>query len=458
MLNSIFLFKNFLILFSVILLLGSCSEDESIKEDEILIEPEVLKINSFVQQNMNSYYLWESKMPILNVSQEKDTREYFDKLLYKHIDRWSYITDDAKALGKYFEGVRKEFGYSLRLMYLSEGSNRVVGFIEYVEPNGPADRAGLKRGDFVIKMNGGAITDENYLELFDSDNITIGLGSIVGGTIYDLPPNVNLTSEEIHVNPILVNKVFEKGGKKIGYLAYTSFIHEYNDNLKSVFADLKNQGVSELILDLRYNGGGAVSTAKLMASMICPKSCFNNVFLRTAYNEELERAFLKKDPDENFEDYFESNESNLNLSNLYVLTTGGTASASEMVIYSLSPYMNVIQIGEQTHGKYYGSITIDNEKEHNWAIQPIVMRAENVDNSIDYSKGLVPDHEMEDDFSFELGDSNEKLTAFAISLITGSTFKAQESLKSAKSLGLVPSNSFYKKENQLKYEMYIEMK
>ncbi|GAF03465.1 tail-specific protease precursor [Saccharicrinis fermentans DSM 9555 = JCM 21142] len=436
------------------LLLMACEDTDNDTD----IDPELLLVNNFIYDNMNNYYLWNTKMPILDPNTQSDSEDFFNKLLYEKIDKWSFITDDVDELNNYFDGVRVEMGYSLQGYYLEEGSDRVVAFVEYVEPDGPADKAGLKRGDLIVAINGGWITEDNYADLFYDEQLNVGLGTIENGIVYDLNPTVNLVAEELNINPVLQTEVFDVDGVKIGYLAYTSFISKFDDHLEAVFSDFKNAGVSELILDLRYNGGGSVESAKLMASMICPASCVGKLFLRTAYNEALDEAIKNMYPDtytEQFEDYFESNGNNLDLSNLYVLTTSGTASASEMVIYSLSPYMNVVQIGEQSHGKYYGSITIyDEEKKHSWAMQPIVMRAENVDNSIDYSVGLIPDYEMNDNYEYELGDSEEVLTSFAISLIKGSGTQTNKVLKSVQKNACIPSDVFKQMENPLKYQMY----
>ena len=446
--------KNILISLTFLLALGACNE-----ENDIDIDPAVLQINQFVWENMNTFYLWNTEMPKLNPNRQADSKKFFDDLLYEAIDRWSFITDDIDELNNYFAGIRKELGYSLRGYYLKEGSDQVVAFVEYVEPNGPADRAGLQRGDLIVKVNGASITPENYNLLFVSDNITIGKGVISAGDIQDLTPSISMQSEVLQINPILSNEIFNVDGKKIGYLAFTGFMEEYDDELEAVFANYKAQGISDLILDLRYNGGGAVTTARLLASMISPASCAGKLFLRSAYNKGVEAAIKQENPNsykEWFEDYFELNSNNLDLRNLYVLTTGGTASASEMVIYSLSPYMNVVQIGEQTYGKYYGSITIDDEeKKHKWAIQPIIMRAENVDNSIDYSQGLIPDFEVDDNYNYDLGTTEDVLTAIAISKITGKPLK-YELLKSAEALGFKPAIDLKTKEHPLKYEMYIE--
>ncbi len=442
--------KKLFYLLSFVFILSACNKDDG---------PNVIEINLFVAQNMNTYYLWNSELPNLDPYKQKNTKDYFKSLLYQPVDRWSFITDDADELENYFAGVRKEMGYSLKL-YRYGNSNQVIGFIEYVEPGGPADKAGLKRGDMLIKINGVNITTDNYTDLFYADELNIGLGVFNSvDELVDLSPSVNVYAEVIQVNPILEDKIFEEGGMKIGYLAYTGFINEYDDQLTDVFSNFKAEGISDLILDLRYNPGGAVSTARLLASLICPGTCQGKLFLRTAYNDILEDYIISENPtnyDEIFETSFDTIPANLNLGRVYVLTTEGTASASEMVIYSLSPYMDVVQIGEQTHGKYYGSITIkDEEGSHNWAIQPIIMRAENVDNSINYEVGLIPDIEVEDDYSYELGDREDVLTSIAIGEITGNTVSVS-SLKSSRKSNFKKFHESYKKQNPLKYEMYID--
>jgi C-terminal processing protease CtpA/Prc len=349
-------------------------------------------------------------------------------------------------------------GYSLRFYYAyANNENDVIAVVEYVEPEAPADKAGLKRGDLIIKVNGENLTVNNYSDLYALEDLTVGLGTYVNGELEDLSPSYNLYAEEIQVNPILVNTVFENGGSKVGYLAFTSFISEYDEDLKAVFAGFKSQGITDLIIDLRYNGGGSVATAKLLAGMIGPTSMEGDVFIRTAYNEILTDYITEENPNEPewYNDYFESYENNLNLSRLYVLTTAATASASEMVMYTLMPYMDVIQIGEQTHGKYYASITIDDQDNHNWAIQPIIMRAENKNNSIDYSQGLIPDSDIRDDYTYQLGDQKDLLTATALDMIWGGSI-AQESLKNAQVLPFKENDKLRAKKNPMSFEMFVD--
>jgi len=243
-------------------------------------------------------------------------------------------------------------------------------------------------------------------------------------------------------------------------LVYNSFISDYDEKLEEVFSEFKSGGVEDLILDLRYNSGGSVNTAILMASMIAPETKVGSVLLNNTYNTGLTEYLKKQYPNDNsiFVDTLRSNPNNLNLNRYVALTTFKTASASEMVIYTLMPYMEVIQIGEQTHGKYYGSITLyDEDKKHNWAIQPIVMRAENSDNSIDYSKGLIPAVELNERYKYQLGDPREKFLAEALFELTGEWPEGAAALKSEKQSLFCPDFIDESSNQQLKYNMFKEI-
>ncbi len=431
----------------MIVSITSC-EDDSFTEGSF-------EINHFIYENMNLYYYWNDKMPNLNMLKQKNSEQYFYDLLYDKVDRWSFITDDVVTLENYFSGIQKQFGFSIRGYYAYDVGNDLVAMVEYVEPGGPADKAGIMRGDMIVENNEQGLNVDNFNDLYYSDRLSVKLGTYIEGRIEYLDPAINLVSEEIQIHPVLVDTVFENNGSKVGYLAYTSFISEFDDQLNDVFGDFKSAGVSDLILDLRYNGGGSVSTAKLMAGLIGPATLEGELFIRSDYNDELTRTLNKQFPNqpELFIDNFEHYPNNLNLSRLFVLTSPGTASASEMVIYSLMPYMDVQIIGEQTHGKYYASTTISDKENHSWAIQPIIMRAENKDNSINYEVGLIPDEEVRDDYTFDLGTQDDVLTAIALDKIWG-TNHALQSLKSVKTN---PARMVKGLDDLIpfKYEMYL---
>ena len=449
-----------IVLFTVTLF--SCKDDNEAptsEEPENPIPDSVLLINRFIHDNMDFAYYWNKEMPDLDPDKQPDSKEYFDALLYKDIDRWSFITDDYQALLDYFAGIRKSVGYSYRLYRVSKESDDVVGFIEYVNPNTPADEAGLKRGDMFFEINGTRLTVNNYMDLIGLDEFTLTLGELNDDyTITPVGAKVSLTAEVLTIDPILLDTVLEHAGEKIGYLVYNSFVADYDDELESVFGKFKSEGVNGLVLDLRYNSGGSVNTAVLMASMIAPAADTGEVLLNNSFNENLTDYFKEKYPDDEsiFIDRIKSTPNNLNLDKYVALTTYKTASASEMVIYTLMPYMEVVQMGEQTHGKYYGSITMyDPEKKHNWAIQPIVMRAENANNSIDYSQGLLPQVELRERYEYQLGDKREKFLSQALFELTGVwPEETITSLKSGKQQMLNPEYLEESKDINLKYTMF----
>lgn len=447
----------------IALITFSCNKDEPTPNP---VPQEVQAINEFVWENMDLAYFWNSEMPQVDYKREEDTYKLFDKLLYKEVDKWSFITDDIVALNNYFSGISKSMGHSIRLFRLSADSDDVIGFIEYVEPGSPADLSGgIYRGRMFHKINGQQLTTSNYSQLLNSDEYTITFGVLNNDlSVTDESPSIKLTAVEWQSNPILMKKVIEHGGSKIGYLVYTSFVSDYDNELEAVFADFKSQGVDNLVLDLRYNSGGSVNSAILLSSLIAPEDKANDILLRTSYNTNLTNYFEQKYPNDKdlFIDRLLENNNNLNLNKVVVLSTYKTASASEMVIYGLAPHMDVFHIGEQTHGKYYGSITIsDADEKHTWAIQPIVMRAENKTNSINYNEGLIPNVEREDFLDASklllLGDPNEDFLALALTHLTGvAPSKAQ--LKASKHILSEPINGESTLGHPLQYEMHYEVK
>ncbi len=432
---SVFKTSSLLLLIAlfVIVPMTSCDDENKIepKGDEHPISAEVLKINKFIYDNMRMLYYWNKDMPTIDYKKEPDSEEYFYKLLKDPDDRWSFITDDIIALENYFSGIVKSPGYSIQGYFLNQTSDQVVFIVEFVYRDSPASEAGLKRGDIFYKINGVVLTDKNFQELLALDDKVITLGQLTAsGELTALQPDISIKSQEnLAQNPIIATSIIEKDGATIGYLAYSSFIANYDGQLSEVFTDFKAAGVNELVLDLRYNGGGSVASAELLAGMIVPAAADKQIFIREKYNSVLSQY--------NFDLLFKVAPNNLDLQRLYVLTTPGTASASEMIIYGLAPYMEVIQIGDETHGKYYASITwTDNMEEpekrtHNWAIQPIVIKSENVNNSINYLKGLSPDYDLEDTrYNADLGDAEEHFLAAAIEHITTGSINT-EALKSA---------------------------
>ena len=236
--------------------------------------------------------------------------------------------------------------------------------------------------------------------------------------------------------------------KKVGYFVYTGFKYPFHQQLNDVFAEFKAEGINELVLDLRYNGGGSVITSALLASMIDgsrPAESSNSIFADLRYNTKRNEAEGSVYPFFN-EVYLYSNTGGFTgkipmsrlsgITKLYVLTSPSTASASEMIINGLRPYMDVITIGGTTVGKNEGSITVvdsppsyddpsSRKTTHTVGMQPIVFQIFNADGDADYGDGFVPLIEL-DEMNFAknikaFGDPSEPFLAAALNLIKGET-------------------------------------
>jgi len=248
-------------------------------------------------------------------------------------------------------------------------------------------------------------------------------------------------------NPIFLSSTLNVNGQQIGYLMYNAFNRNFNDELNEVFGQFVADGVTDLILDFRYNGGGSVNTSRLLASMISGNST-NDLYIRQRWNDKIQAQLSA----EQLEDYFANQVDGtplnaVGLNRVFVLTTGRTASASELVMNGLDPYIEVIQIGETTSGKNEFSITLVDDSENSfiynssredqinpdnsWALQPLVGRNENADGFSDYTAGFTPDILLEEDLANlgVLGDENEPLLARALQEITGETGKRDFSVQ-----------------------------
>lgn len=424
----------------------ACEKDDVPKEGEAPILTQ--KVNDFILVSMEDVYLWEDYLPNIDNNYEFDSKEYYDKLLYDE-DKWSFITDDIEALEASFEGVETTFGYSLSFGRFSNTGN-LFALVEYVYPDSPASEAGLVRGDIIMMLDGGDITDDNYRDLFYGSTISITLGINDNGTI-GAANSLSMTSEILNLDPVLIKDIIEEDGRKIGYLFYAQYISNYNASLDDAFQYFQSNGITDLVLDIRYNPGGYISAAQHLCSSLAPQSVVSSedVLVTLQWNDFYQNYWRTNGIDNQIQvDFISSNPVNLDLSKIYILTGSGSASASELTITGLDPYMEVVLFGDTTYGKYTGSITMKPEDIYvdpahyadfdNWGLQPIVLRYANANGVTDFKDGFFPDFYVYDDLweAIPLGDPTEPLLAKAIEQITGVT-KASSLKKQA-----VPSHEF----------------
>ena len=444
--------------------------------DDNLI-PSSLQSKDFVWKGMNLYYLWQEQIDNLAdnrfaTQNELNTflKEFtspstlFTSLLYERatVDKYSVIFSDYSVLEGVLTGNTKNNGVDFAIRRKPGSTTEVYGWVRYIIPGSDAASKDIQRGDLFYAINGTSLNIDNYLDLISTDSYTLNLADYNGGAITPNGQSVALTKTVLAENPILVNSVLTEGDKKIGYLMYNGFFSAYDNQLNTVFGNFSAQGVTDLVLDLRYNSGGAVTSATKLASMITGQFD-GQLFAREQWNSKAQDYFLANNPTR-LENKFVSGLNGLNLTKVYVLTSKSSASASELVINCLKPYIQVVQIGDVTAGKNVGSITLydsptfaktDVNKSHKYAMQPIVLKIVNKNGVGDYTAGITPDHELFEDMEMlgVLGDGDEKLLNKAITLITGSGRMTNQPTE-VKQRDLTDSKAL----QPLRSEMYVEMK
>ncbi|MDR3193814.1 MAG: hypothetical protein LBT76_00805 [Tannerella sp.] len=385
------------------------------------------KVNRFIADYVKSAYLWTSSVnwKTVDPAKEPDSFDFFRKLLHAD-DKWSLLTDDIQSMAGELEGISTSFGY--RPLFLSRAnSNRRYAVILFVYPGTPAAQAGIKRGDLFAAVNGSIMTEENYRDMYYASAVTLQRGIAVDGDVVPDPDSqpVSLTAVTMYQNPILKDTVIARGEKRIGYLSYADYTIESEKPLQEIFAGQKAQGVTEVVLDLRYNGGGFAQTSVVLSSILAPAAAVKGreLFHAEVWNENYMAYFNQKKEDLN--DYFIDTLSvNMDLSRLFVLTSKNTASASESTIIGLDPYMEVVRIGTATHGKYCGGGLLSNSNDReiaNWGMYLMLYRYTNRDGIPPFTNGLAPDFEVKEDYLDlpPFGDGQDPLLGKALELITG---------------------------------------
>jgi carboxyl-terminal processing protease len=400
-------------------------------------------VNDWILANMKDYYYWTDRIPA-NPNKSLAPRDFFYSLLYDYPnqDRFSWIQESAAELQAALSGETKTTGMDFTLVRAAATGTDVVGVVTYVLPNSPADKAGFRRNDMFFSVNGiNLTTDQATLnKAFADESVTqvYGLAVVQNGAIVKGTTTKSVTPVVFQEDPVFKDSVYMDGSRRIGYLLYNQFVPgpnaegqnsvTYDNKVAAVFGKFKAQGVNELILDLRYNGGGAVSSATKLASLMVKGVSGPKVpFARNEFNATLTPELRRQYGEDFFYSYFTNPANNIGsqLSRVYVITTRRTASASELIINGLRPFMTVNTIGNTTTGKNVGSITItdDQNKNNKWGMQPIVLKIFNKNNESDYGSGFTPTVAVNEPFGalVPLGDLRDPMLATAINHMKGLT-------------------------------------
>lgn len=421
------------------ILFTACKDDDEAPAPvgtEVVPDGPNVKINEWIYDVMDEVYYWTDQMPS-DGDKNQDPSDYFEGLLDKSNDRFSRIVPNYQDLMNSLNGVSREAGYEFQLFGANGSTTDVWAIISYIKENSPAQEAGLKRGDVIHKINGETITRTNYRDMIGKLSETHSVGYLrfdeEADDLVD-QPEITLETIELAENPNFMDSVYTINGQKIGYYVYNFFSpggdqKEYDQQMDQVMLDFKNKGITDVILDLRYNSGGAISSATNLASLVGRDVDESTVFYENRWNSLYQQYWeSQEDGDDILRGKFKNKADRigdkLSSGRVYILVGSRSASASELMINGLKPYMDIYLIGDKTVGKNVGSIPIEDKKnaDNDYGLLPIVFQIFNSQGSSDYSNGFMPNDEVED-FQLPmkaLGDVEEPLLARALEVITGS--------------------------------------
>ena len=332
------------------------------------------------------------------------------------LDRFSFVTTIEQSSGIQ-TGQDKDYGFFLKAGSLDQVQpyDSVYWFVTYVYDQSTAGLAGAKRGWIINKIDGTQIGyDQASVDILN--NTFFGTGT--SATFEFLKPDgtttsANLSKTSFQANSVLYKNVFMNGANKVGYLVFNQFFDAPSrTELGNAFTYFQTQGITDLVVDLRYNPGGSTETQDTLADLIAPTAANNQKMYTYQFNQQLQSGdfpLLKTKPGFNNVSFAEDINSvnyakagTLNLNRVFFIVTGSTASASELLINNLKPYMDVKLIGDTTYGKPVGFFPIDLASKY--SIYPISFRTINSQGSADYYHGFGPDHLEADGVNKDWGD------------------------------------------------------
>lgn len=437
---------NALFIISITFLL-SCQKDEIGDTNDKTLDYDNQE-NQWIYQKMKHWYLWSDYMPdsFSKTHYTKGAEDYFESLLYKrndtYGDRFSYIEKKSNSKSK---AQTTESGFGFEYKYLrstlqlanNKQMNIILYIIYYVHAGSPAEKAGLKRGDVIYKLNGDYITDEKAINSLSSATIQWCQIESPQITFKETDPSAQISAASYTTSPIWSYRILTNGSIKAGYICYRSFSEGSDQNLIEVFKLFKSEGVEELILDLRYNTGGRLSIAQLLGGLLIPSDKLGLEYIKQEANSTInnsnEVALLLKTPKNQTTTNY-----GLGLERLYVLTGNATASASETTILCTKPYIkNVYVIGSKTQGKNQSSVKLSDDR-YEWNLNPIIAKIYNCKNETFSETGIEPDYSINEDMNLPykpLSDPTEPLLNAALNHISTGSFTSGSKSSPAISIG-----------------------
>ena len=406
----------------------SCKKDDSSPPPDDDEPSAADKMKDSVLLYAEDIYLWYDKIPNnFDPRQYDDPNEIMEAIrpfstepgFTKPVDRWSFAVTKNEWDGV-SSGISGDFG--LGVFFLTNSDLRV----SYVERESPAGKAGIRRGWRIKEFNGSTnITPTNanaiVAAVYQSTSSQFVFTKPTGGDV-----SITLTAAGYQQHPIFLDSVYTSGGNKTGYMVFNSFLGDtteiYNE-FNRVFSRFSSANVNDVIVDLRYNGGGYVSVQNRLANWLAPASANGGVMEEQQYNDK----YSNHNEIINFQ-----KRGSLNLNRVFVIVSQNTASASELLINSLKPYMNVQVVGPSaTHGKPVGFFPIP---VGDWYIFPVSFRTVNKNGEGNYFSGIPLTHQVGDGLDKDWGDTNESCLKTVLQFINSGSYTRMDARSEANML------------------------
>ena len=287
------------------------------------------EIHLFIWRAMNNYYLWQPNVPDLSdtrftnigqlyseYSNFSSPRDVFESLRYQPgvVDRFSWIVDDYVALENSFQGINLSNGMEFGLVRYDSDASKVFGYVRYVIPGSDAEAQNIERGMLFSEVDGVQLTESNYRDLLfdDSTNYSITLADFNGGNPLSNSTIISLTKTQLQENPVAIVKTIQEGNNTIGYLLYNQFSSSFDSNLNAAFATFQSENITDLIIDLRYNGGGSINTATYLGAMVTGQ--FNGqLFSKEQWNTKIQELLDASIFENNFTNEIVKKDQNQNI-------------------------------------------------------------------------------------------------------------------------------------------------
>lgn len=426
-----------LFLFAYTIFNNSCSKKEEVVEptETKPVQTNYAQLrNEWIYSALEKVYFWNDEIPAVDdFGSEKYPEKFYNKMLFTSIDKYSQYIEDTFDLNNSLSG--EYYTNGIDPIFVEFENSNVGILVNYVLQGSSAERVGIKRGDWIYSFDGVRPNIYDYSELFLQECYTVQMGELNRylGIVTQVEEYHNLCYEMINSDPIIYSEIFERyedypfGKRKIGYLVYNEFVsgknNEFLNSLDAIFKNFKQEGIDDLIVDLRNNYGGEILPMLCLASAIAPKKYVeqNDIALTFEYNSNLNDSnsivfsdtinYPKKVR-------FINGITNLDLRRVVFITTSRTSSASEALISSLQPYMNVVIVGENTAGKCFANWLIKDER-FRFALYPVVSKTINVDGYTDFYDGLDPSYSVQEDISkfYYFGNTGDPFVSKALDVL-----------------------------------------